>query len=186
MQRRSLTAALTIALALLGGVVAAPAQAATFTDSVTTASSPPSTDSLCSAGWYFRNTGRGANSHSKVGNTQSNYNGTGSSALMTLTATTSGTASTTVSGSQNIGLSVEVASIANTYGISATVSKTVTLGNQFQITVPAYKTGNGNYGAWRAYTTGVEEYNTAACAVTSTVNKTFYTPYQVGWNTWIS
>lgn len=87
MQRRSLTAAFTIALVLLGGAVAAPAQAATHVDSVATASIPASTQGLCSAGWYFRNTGRGADAHSKVGNTQSNYNGTGSSALMTLTAT---------------------------------------------------------------------------------------------------
>lgn len=143
-------------------------------------------DSLCSAGWYYRTTSRGADQHAKVGPTQSDYNGTATSAVMTLTATKSGKVSSTVTGGGSVDLSVELATVKHDYSISVTASTTVTLGNEIQITVPAHKTGNGDYGAWRAYVKGVEEYFNANCAVTKSSATVLYSPYRVGWRTWIS
>jgi hypothetical protein len=91
-----------------------------------------------------------------------------------------------VSGSQNIGVSVKIASISATYGISASASMSTTLGNSIAITVPAHKTGNGDYGVWRAYVSGVERWYTTTCAITQTKSTTVYSPYRRGWNTWIS
>src|SRR5882757_2334547 len=73
-----------------------------------------SPQSLCSPGWYYSNTSRGADTFSKVGSTHSDYNGTPTPATVTFTATTSGTLTATASGSLNVGLSVKVASIAST------------------------------------------------------------------------
>lgn len=144
------------------------------------------TEGACNPGWYYRSTGRGADTHSQVGATQSDYNGTGSTALMTLTAQTSGSVSATISGGGNVGVSVILADIHSTYGINVQSTLTVTLGNQIQISIPAHMTGNGNYGAWRAYTTGVQEWYTSTCAVTSSSSVTAHSPYRLGWNTWLS
>ena len=153
---------------------------------VAAAPSDISPQSACSPGWYYRSISRGADTHSRVGPTQSDYNGTSTTAKMTLTATKSGTISTTVTGGGHVSLSVELVSIESQYSIDVQNSVSVTLGNSIQINVPAHKTGNGDYGAWRAYIKGVEEYYTATCAVTQTVAQTTYSPYRVGWRTWIS
>lgn len=141
---------------------------------------------LCNPGWYYRVISRGADTHSQVGPTQSDYNGTGSAALVTLTAQMSGSVSATFSGSTNVGASIKLAEIHTTYGINVQSTITVTIGNQIQISVPSHMTGNGNYGAWRAHTTGVEEWYTSTCSVTSSAGTSEYSPYKVGWNTWIS
>lgn len=174
--------AATLALAV-AGLVVGPAISAS---AATTPSVDLSRSGACSAGWYYSPTGRGADTHSKIGPTQSDYNGTASNATVTFTATTSGTVSTSVSGGTNVGLSVKVASISSNYGISASASMSVTVGNQIQIIVPPGHSGNGDWGAWRAYVTGIERYYSSTCAVTSSHSTTVYSPYKRGWRTWTS
>lgn len=146
----------------------------------------PTPRGACDAGWYFSTTSRGADTHSRIGVTQSNYNGTTSTATSTFTAQATGTVSATVSGGANVSLSAKVASIGATYGISAQVSLSVTLGNSTTVSVAPGKTANANYGAWRAYVTGTEKYRTTSCTVTSTRTTTVYSPYRIGWYTWVS
>ncbi|MCU1507839.1 MAG: hypothetical protein QOI02_1175 [Actinomycetota bacterium] len=166
------------AVALVAGVVtAAPAQA------VRESSAHP--EAACSAGWYWRATGRGADTFGRVGSTHSDYNGTNSNASVEFTSSTSGTVGSTVSGSTEIALSVELASIRSQYGISVSVSKAVTIGNSIRITVPPHKTGNGDYGAWKAYVKGYEDFTNSRCTVTRSQAKKIYSPYKVGWKTWI-
>jgi hypothetical protein len=119
-----------------------------------------------------------------VGAAQADYNGTGVTETVTFTSTTAGTVTASFSGSVNTSLSIDVASIAKTYGIGATVSKTVTIGNQVSFAVANGHTAHGQYGAWRAYVTGVEEFTNNNCVVTQSSAKNIYAPYQVGWNTW--
>ncbi|WP_426516823.1 hypothetical protein ACPPVQ_18970 [Diaminobutyricibacter sp. McL0618] len=183
--KKFIATALAVSALLLGGVAAAaPAQASPAVSKAADVGVNPL--GACSAGYYYRSTGRGADTFGAVGTQQSDYNGTATPAIVTFTSKTSGTVSATYSGSTNVALSVEIASISSTYGISASVSKTVTLGNSIQFTVPAHKTGNGTYGAYKAYVTGVEEWWTNTCVVTSSYSKTIYSPYKVGWNIWIS
>lgn len=175
------SAALAGATALFVAAAAAPTFAAANEDP-----SDPGTRSVCSAGWFFTPQSRGADTFSKVGPTYSNDNGTPYNASMTLSSTVTGTVYASVSGSTNVGLSVKVASVATTYGISSTASMSVTTGNSITITVPPNATGNGDYGAWRADVRGVDRYQTANCAITQTLQTTIYAPYRRGWNTWIS
>src|SRR6187402_835680 len=91
---RSVAATL-ISAAIVVGL--APAAAAAPADDPTV-----TPQAECTPGWYYRSTSRGADSHAKVGSTQSNYNGSSSTATMTLTSTTSGTVSTTITGGTSI------------------------------------------------------------------------------------
>lgn len=127
-----------------------------------------------------------SNSLIKVGPTYSNYNGTGSSASMTLTNSVSGTVSVTYSGSSNVSGSVKLVTLGATFGISAQASITATVGNSITITVPAGKTGNGDYGVWRAYVTGKEVYYLNNCTSGGSSASNVWAPYRVAWNTWIS
>lgn len=171
-----LTVLATVALSIPAGVAHASVDAPTDVHP----------NSLCSAGWYYRITSRGADTHSKVGPTQSDYNGTSTTAKMTLEASASGTVTSTVSGGGHITLNAKLAEVEDTYNIAVTSSVTVKLGNTIQINVPAHKTGNGDYGAWRAYVNGVEEYYSATCAVTNSSATSLHSPYKIGWRTWIS
>jgi len=181
-QLRPIRIAAALALAV-AGLAVGPALSASATN---TPGINPNPNSACSAGWYYSPTGRGADTFAKVGSTHSDYNGTPSNASVTFTATTSGTVTTSVSGGTNVGVSAKVASISSTYGISASTSLAVTVGNSITITVPPMHSGNGDYGAWRAYVTGIERYYAASCAVTQSHSTTVYSPYKKGWNTWIS
>jgi hypothetical protein len=176
---KRLIVVLSTASLVMGGLaLATPAEAAPVVHT--------GAQSLCTSAWSYSITGRGADSQQGVGAAQSDHNGTASAASVTFTSTTSGTVSATSSGSSDIALSIEVASIASHFGISATVSKTVTVGNSITISVPAGKSGNGQYGAWRAYVTGLEKFTNNNCVVTTSSAKNIYAPYKVGWNTWIS
>ncbi|MCL1840524.1 MAG: hypothetical protein FWF75_02080 [Propionibacteriaceae bacterium] len=180
--KKAAAAILSILLALivvLGG--ATSAHAATNSD-------PVGIDpyGLCSTTWTYTSTSRGTDQHSQVGPTQSNHNGTSSPATDTFTATASGTVSATISGNANVSANVIFGSISASFGISVQASITASLGNSTQVIVPAGKTGNAAYGVWRAYTTGTEQLTNNACVVTQSHSVTAYSPYKVGWNTWIS
>jgi len=143
-------------------------------------------NSLCQAGWTYRSTGRGNDVHFKIGPTQANYNGTSTVMQSTFWAQATATVSASFSGGASVSIPIKVAEIKAKYGIAASVSITATLGTSITISVPSKKTGNADYGVFRAYTTGVEEYVTNACAVTQSKSVTGYTPYKVGFLTWVS
>jgi hypothetical protein len=145
----------------------------------------PPPEGACTPGWYFTPTGRGADWFSAVGPTHSDFNGTDATASMTLTSTSTGTVSASMSGSANVALSVKLASISQTYGIAATTSLAVTIGNSFTFPVPPHSAGNGQYGVWRAYVTGTERYYTSSCQITQTKTTKVYAPFKKGWNVWI-
>lgn len=173
------TLAATVGIAAILGVigVAQPAIAAPVHSD---------TKSLCSSGWSYVPIARGADSFSRVGSPQSDYNGTKTTERATFSAQTAGTVSATFTGSADLSLSVEIAQIAGHWSIATSVSKTTTIGNAISLDVPAGKTGNGEYGAWRAYVTGKEQFTNNACVITTSSAKNIYAPYKVGWHTWIS
>lgn len=179
MRFRSTTAAVLAAVLVLGApAVATAAPADDEPEAIA--------HGACAPGWYYRTTSRGADTHSRIGPTHSNYNGTSSKATMTVTSTKSGTVSSSISGGTKVALSVKLATIESNYGVNVSSSVNVTLGNSFSFPVPAHKTGNADYGAWRAYVKGVEEYFNASCKVTKSQKTTTYSPYKTGWRTWIS
>lgn len=173
-------------VAVLATACVVPAHAAEPVPHSVASTSDATPYGACSAGWKYRSTGRGADTHFKVGATQSNFNGTSGTASSTFSAKVSGTASVTVSGGANVGVSAKLASVQATYGLAVKASMTASLGNSITVSIPSKRTVNADYGAWRAYTTGFEEYYTANCAVTQRKSVTMYSPYKIGWRTWTS
>lgn len=93
-QRSKISTVLMSALLLIGLVGVVPAQASNPTRQISVADAQP--NGLCQAAWYYRSTSRGADSHFKIGPTQSNYNGTTSTATSTFSAQASGTVGATI------------------------------------------------------------------------------------------
>lgn len=176
-------AALALVAVLAGGVIPAAATEAPPPSAVAT-----NTDvsPKCVSGWRYQALQRTSSSLVKIGPTHSSRNGTGSSASMTLTSTVSGTVGAAWTGSTNVSGSVKLASISGTFGINAQASVTATVGNSITITVPAGKTGNGDYGIWKTYVTGKEVYYLNNCTSGASSATNVWAPYRVGWNTWIS
>lgn len=184
---KAAAAAAAVVAALLAGSIS-PATAAEVAPSGDVAATAEGGDvgARCGSGWRYVSTSRGGDVHYRVGPTQSNYNGTSSPANLHFTSSVSGTVQVGVSGSTNVGASVKLASISATYGINAQASLTANVGVTFDIVVPAFKTGNGNFGVWRASVTGKENYYLSNCTVADTKSTSVMAPYRVGWNTWIS
>lgn len=166
-----------------GFVGVSPAQASNPISSDDMSTAQP--QGMCQVGWYYRTVSRATDPHFKIGFTHSNYNGTGSNMSSTFGAQSTGSVSVTLSGGTEVSLGVILADIAAKYHIDVVPTISVTLGNSTTITIPSKKVGNADYGAWRAHTTGVNEYFTSNCKVTKTKNIMTYSPYRVGWRTWI-
>lgn len=140
----ALAAGFVLAAVFAGGV--APATAAESTPQGVSSADDTDASARCTAGWRYQPTARTSNTLTKIGPTHSSHNGTGAAATMTLTSTVSGTVSASWTGSANVSGSVKLVSISGTYSINAQASVTATVGNSISITVPAGKTGNGDYG----------------------------------------
>ena len=141
----------------------------------------------CNPGWRYDNLTRYNNSLVPVGPGQSDYNGTGSNASATFSATASATINVTASGSVTVEGSVIVGSVKTTYGLTVSVAVTANLGNSFTITIPPYKTGNAQYGVWTVVTTGHYYYLDERCNNTWDDGYiTTQSPLLVGWTSWLS
>jgi hypothetical protein len=141
---------------------------------------------VCDEGWVFDSIVKIATILAQVGPTYRDYNGTSAMADMTLTSTVSGTVgvSTTIGAEANAG--VIVANVKTSLSVNVSISITATVSNTFRISVPAHKAGYGNYGVFRIETSGHYYYRTSSCKASPDDGTiTAYSPWYVGWNTWI-
>ncbi len=132
--------------------------------------------------WRYDSTSRGARKLTQIGPTQANRNRTGKSMRVTLTSDVGGTVNAQFSGATNVKGSVKVAEISAEFGVSAGLSVTASVGNSVTFTVPAGKTGYGDYGVWSLPVRG-KEYRTLGpdCTIQSRATSTL-APFRVGWD----
>ncbi len=142
---------------------------------------------VCDTGWVYDNITINPDLFAQVGPTQSDYNGTGSNATATFTSSVSGTVSLSVNTTATVNANVIVGSASAAVGVTLSTSLTTSIGNNFAITVPPYKTGNGAYGVREKSTTGHYYYRNQNCSIGSDDGYiTAKSPWTFGWNAWIS
>jgi len=114
------------------------------------------------------------------------YNGTANNATASFSAITAGTVTLTSSIGGSVDASAIIAGVNYTFGISVSVSLYASVGNTISITVPPYKTGFGQHGVWRKIAYGHYYYLASNCHISTDDGYiTSYSPWYVGWNTWI-
>lgn len=171
---RSLTASVVAGAALAVTIAAVPASAAPCTSQ--------------NAGWRYKGVTKQSIPLSQVGGTYSNYNGTRTTADMTLTSTTSGTVGMAVSMSASAEIKTAIlGGVKAELGVSVSASMTATSSNTSRITVPAQRTGNGAYGVYRLKASG-HLYRVDSCGrvLEDRGTVTSLSPKSIGWRTWIS
>jgi hypothetical protein len=131
----------------------------------------------CRPGDHSYNVTSYADSHKGVGAGQSNYNGTSRKAIMTFTATVSGTVSLTHNATITVKAAKLIAGGELAAGVNLSASLTASLGNTVTVEAPPRTTINAVYGIWRKKTIG--QY--AICGGSSQT-VTAYTPWKVGWH----
>ncbi|MFJ1752754.1 hypothetical protein [Kitasatospora sp. NPDC088134] len=92
----------------------------------------------------------------------------------------------TVNSTTTVDSSLLVAGASTSLGISLSVSLTAPLGNSTTITVPAGRTGYAEYGVWRKKTSGTYWKILTNCTTQNYTGTTAWSPWYVGWNTWVS
>ncbi|QKW23974.1 hypothetical protein HUT16_37210 [Kitasatospora sp. NA04385] len=120
-----------------------------------------------------------------VGASQANYNGTSHDATSTFSAQVSGTVSYTVSASMSVSIGTIIADASATVGVSLSTSLTASLGNSTTVTASPGQTAHATYGVWRLQTYGTYHVIREDCS-SSVGGVTAYSPWYVGWNTWVS
>ena len=141
----------------------------------------------CDPGWIYDSVSDRGRQMYPTTVVYSDYNGTPYNATATFSATTAGwaTLTTTIGGSADA--NVIVAGVDVSLNISVAVTLYASTGNAIAITVPPYKTGNGQHGVWRKVAYGHYYYLMSNCAIgTDKGWVTSYSPWTVGWNTWLS
>jgi hypothetical protein len=103
-----------------------------------------------------------------------------------LTATVSGTVSLTINPSAGVDASIVLASVKASINYSVQFSLTASQGNEIvDITVPAHRAGYGAYGVVTQKVLGDYYYLGSNCSKSGDKWVTSYSPWYVGWNTWI-
>lgn len=144
------------------------------------------TNGMCEARWYYTVTSGGPTGFTTVTPLYGNFNGTPYAATATFTATTTDTVTTTVTGTVGVTLNTVVANVNATFGISGSTAISTAYGVQQAISVPAYRTGHGQYGVFYKTAYGRSDYYNNACTVTASGSNTAYVTWYTGWNTWIA
>lgn len=189
----SLVAAFALAGTIATGSAASAADAAEDsdltvhgqTDSISTRPLAGPIKSCSTSKWRYDSTSRAADKLMQFGPTQANRNRTGATANTTFTSQIGGTVTASFSGSTNVKGTVKIAEISGTFGVSASLSLTASLGNSTTIKVPTGKTGYGAYGVWQVVVKGKEIRTLApACALQSRAANV-RAPFRVGWDTWV-
>lgn len=140
----------------------------------------------CEPGWVYDSVSNQGRQMAQVFPTQADYNGTPYNETVTLSASTTATVGVTWSGGGSLDGGVIVAGVQVSINASVTISISVSGTNTVQMTVPPYKTGYGQYGVWRQVAYGHYYYLTQRCGVGTDYGwRTTYSPWYVGWNTWI-
>lgn len=140
----------------------------------------------CDPGWIYDSVSNQGRQIFQLGPTYGDYNGTGGTATVTLTATVGGTVSVGWSGGVSLDANVIVAGVRGSINGSVQVSLTAYVTNSISFGVPAYKTGYGQYGVWRQVAVGHYYYLMSNCTTGTDYGwPTTYSPWYVGWNTWI-
>ncbi len=171
--RTMLTAAPIAVVVLLG--LAAPAQAADPDGDVKPLA--------CVEEHSYASISNKGQTHFRLGPGYQNYNGTSSTATVTLTATVGGTVSWSASTSLAVKGSVLVVEAEGTLGLNLSTSLTASVTNSIRVTARAKTTVYGDYGVWRQKVYGnygilYPSCNSQSAWVTS------YLPARVGWNVW--
>ncbi|MFI5534493.1 hypothetical protein ACIA8O_38760 [Kitasatospora sp. NPDC051853] len=120
-----------------------------------------------------------------VGPSQANYNGTSRDATSTFAAQVSGTVSATFSSSLTGEINGLVTKASATVGVQLQTSMTASLGNSTTVTAGPGQTAHATYGVWRLQTYGTFHIVRQDCT-SSTAGMTLWSPWYVGWNTWVS
>ena len=168
-------------------VIGGTAASAALVAAMLTAGSLPAQAACEESGqWLFSPETRSAETLVAAGPTQSNYNGTGTTASTTFSAQATATVEASVSGSVNVGLDAKLASMSTTYGTSFSASLSAGLGNDITIDIPPGQTGNGDYGVYTVTVTGTETLYGPSCEAVESRTSTVTSPVRVGWTTWIS
>ncbi|MGW3312099.1 hypothetical protein ACWDG9_36580 [Streptomyces sp. NPDC001073] len=141
---------------------------------------------FCDSGGVYWPTHLGGRYIRAIGAPQSNYNGTSSKESSTFSAEASGTVGISFSGSLKVTLSELVSRQEATFGVNLSASLTAKLGNSVTASIPAHKTLNAKYGVWRRRVTGTSYYVYSNCESSKPSTIVSYTPYTVGWYTWLS
>jgi hypothetical protein len=142
---------------------------------------------VCTPGWYYDVTLQFPNTLAQVGPTQIVYNGTGSTITETLTSNVGGTVTLTVTGGGEVNIGAILAGVKASASVAVAASVTASIGNSTAISVPSHHYGNGQYGVFEVHTYGHYYFENSACKIQQdegTVEA--YTPFGVGWNTYIS
>ncbi|MGW5001552.1 hypothetical protein ACWEP8_28205 [Streptomyces hydrogenans] len=127
---------------------------------------------------------KGAESHTRVGDQQSNYNGTSRTARSTFTAEKSGTVGTSVSSGLTVSVDAMIAKIEGQFKVDLSRSMTVSIGNSISVDTPTKRTTHAQYGVYRLKNTGVSYRYNSDCSTTAKRTITSYTPKRVGWYLW--
>jgi hypothetical protein len=140
---------------------------------------------ICTAGWVYGYLSNQGTQLFQVGPTYRDYNGTSSTATVKLTAAVSGSISLILNPSAGIEASVVFGSVKASINYSIQWTLTASQGNEIDISVPAHKAGYGAYGVITQKVLGDYYYRGSNCSKSGDTWVTSYSPWYVGWITWI-
>ena len=148
----------------------------------------------CDPGWMYDITSHPApqistGSSGQAVETKTNYNGTSTTAKMTVTSTVSTTVSEYVSGSISVSsgrVTAMFAKVKATINAGITKTRTDSSGNAMSFNVPAHSYGNGRYGSWREWVVGTSYYLSDHCTESNVMaGVTYKVPINAaGWCVW--
>lgn len=188
------------ALALLCALVMMPSMSVAHADRATYTGSKPLLGPMaskhlhvvgpnsyyCDPEWIYENVSDKGRQMAPTTVVYGDYNGTPYNATATFTATTAGWVSLTTSIGGSVDASAIIAGVEVTLRVDVSVTLYASVGNAIAITVPPYKTGYGQHGVWRKVAYGHYYYLASNCTITNDKGYiTSYSPWYVGWNTWI-